>query len=103
MGDLGVILTEAVTEAADGSISFIGDVADDVGGWITEYAVDAEDIFDGTYCFERDCHPDEQGLAQTEWEYMDVPLGPLIIDEVRRALVNAYNNNYGNSSSTAEP
>ena len=67
MGDLGVILTEAVTEAADGSISFIGDVADDVGGWITEYAVDAEDIFDGTYCFERDCHPDEQGLAQTEY------------------------------------
>ena len=102
MGDLGVILTEAVTEAADGSISFIGDVADDVGGWITEYAVDAEDIFDGTYCFERDCHPDEQGLAQTEWEYMGVPL-VLIIDEVRRALVNAYNNNYGNSSSTEEP
>ena len=83
-------------------MSFIGDAADDVGGWITEGAVDLEDIFDGTYCFERDCHPDEQGLAQTEWEYMGFPLVQ-IIDELRRVLVNAYNNNYGNSSSTEEP
>ena len=92
---MGTILTEAITEAADGSISFIGDVADDVSEWITEAAVDATDIFDGTYCFERDCHTDEQGLAQTEFsEYMGIPM-PILLDELRRALVNLYNYNYG--------
>ena len=67
VNDIQRILTEGIVEAADGSITFIGDVTDDMGEWITEYAEDLEDIFDGTYCFERECAVAfTQGLAQTE-------------------------------------
>ena len=65
--DIQRILTEGIRVAADGSITFIGDVTDDMGEWITEYAEDFEGIFDGTYCFERECPPEAQGLAQTEF------------------------------------
>merc|ERR1739846_179812 len=60
VGDVQRILTEAITEAADGSIEYIGDVAEDITGWINDAAVDAEDISDGTYCFERHCPQNEQ-------------------------------------------
>merc|ERR1712242_585012 len=60
VGDVQRILTEAITEAADGSIEFIGDVAEDITEWINDAAVDAEDISDGTYCFERHCPQNEQ-------------------------------------------
>ena len=65
--DIQRILTEGIRVAADGSISFVGEVTDDMGEWITEYARDFEGIFDGTYCFERECPPEAQGLAQTEF------------------------------------
>ena len=35
--------------------------------WATEYVSDLDDIRDGTYCFEHDCPPTAQGLAQTEF------------------------------------
>ena len=35
--------------------------------WITEYLEDVEGIVDGTYCFEEECPPGAQGLAQTEY------------------------------------
>ena len=59
VGDVQTILTESIREAADGSIEFIGDVAEDMTGWINDAAVDAEDIADGTYCFERHCPQNE--------------------------------------------
>ena len=34
--------------------------------WITEYFEDVDGILDGTYCFEEECPPGAQGLAQTE-------------------------------------
>ena len=53
--------------AADGTVSFAGDVGGDMVEWVTEYASDVDDIGDGTYCFEHDCPPTAQGLAQTEF------------------------------------
>ena len=41
-------------------MDYIGDVAEDVSGWVTDVAADAEDIYDGTYCFEDECPPDEK-------------------------------------------
>ena len=79
--DIERILTEGIRVAADGSISFVGDVTDDMGEWITEYATDFEDIFDGTYCFEHECPPEAQGLAQTGfylggWDWSEHELSP---------------------------
>jgi len=53
--------------------------------------VDAEDISDGTYCFERHCPQNEKqgnGLAQTK------QLIPMIdpIDVLRSQLIEAFNN-----------
>jgi len=51
--------------------------------------VDAEDISDGTYCFERHCPQNEKqgnGLAQTK------QLIPMIADEdLRSQLIDAFN------------
>ena len=36
--------------------------------WATEYVSDLDDIRDGTYCFDHDCPPTAQGLAQTKYD-----------------------------------
>ena len=67
--------------AADGTVSFAGDVGGDMVEWVTEYATDLDDIGDGTYCFEHDCPPTAQGLAQwTTVGWDPVPL------EIRGAI-----------------
>ena len=96
VGDIHRILTEGITVAADGSITFIGEVTDDMGEWITEYASDFEGIFDGTYCFEEDCPPEAQGLAQTEFlPIANYTLGQYLMDNsdhevVQNALIGAF-------------
>ena len=67
VADIERILTEGIREAADGSIEFVGDVTDGVGEWVTEYAKDMNEVFDGTYCFEEECPPQAQELAQAEF------------------------------------
>ena len=64
VADIRRILTENLRVAADGSIVFIGEVSDDIGEWITEYARDHEMIADQTYCFEAECPDVPTGLAQ---------------------------------------
>ena len=94
VGDVQTILTEAITEAADGSIEFIGDVAEDITEWINDAAVDAEDISDGTYCFERHCPQNEQqanGLAQTKQLIIPDPAA-FAIHNIRERLIDAFNN-----------
>jgi len=91
VGDVQRILTESIREAADGSIEFIGDVAEDITGWINDAAEDAEDISDGTYCFERHCPQNEKqgnGLAQTK---QLIPMNDAI-DALRSQLIDAFNN-----------
>ncbi len=67
-----------------------------MGEWITEYATDFEDIFDGTYCFERECPPGAYGLAQTEiWPFLAVatPYLPVVgtgLVALHDALITAY-------------
>ena len=42
-------------------------------GWATEFTTDLDDIRDGTYCFDHDCPPTAQGLAQTKiWPFPSI-------------------------------
>ena len=67
VNDIERILTEGIRVAADGSIEFVGDVTDDMAEWFTEFAKDFDEIFDGSYCFEAECPPQAQELAQAEF------------------------------------
>jgi len=64
--------------------------------WITEYFEDVDGILDGTYCFEEECPPEAQGLAQTEFlPIANYTLGQYLMDNsdhevVQNALVGAF-------------